>query len=187
MLTRSSKTNTKDIIGTAGTQKILEAIQDEGKHVQTVSIGGINASNVQRVLYQSSSPDKSLDGVAVVSAIIAAADPKAAAAELLDLIRSPAPFVARYLALDEPTPTRTADWLLQQVPDVIRAVGRETPLSHNMTNLVVQNIAANVALGIGGSPIMANYGEEAADLCKLGGSLVINSKSPVPNLRPQLC
>lgn len=39
---------------------------------------------------------------------------------------------------------------------------------------VVQNFAANVALSVGASPIMANYGEEAADLAKLGGALVIN-------------
>jgi len=45
----------------------------------------------------------------------------------------------------------------------------------------VQNFAANVALSIGGSPIMANYGEEAADLCKLGGSLVINMGTVTPD------
>ena len=38
----------------------------------------------------------------------------------------------------------------------------------------MQNFAANVALAVGASPIMSNYAEEAADLCKLGGSLVIN-------------
>lgn len=27
---------------------------------------------------------------------------------------------------------------------------------------------------MGASPIMANYGAEAADLCKLGGALVVN-------------
>jgi len=45
---------------------------------------------------------------------------------------------------------------------------------------VVQNFAANVALSVGGSPIMSNYGEEAADLCKLGGSLVINMGTVTP-------
>lgn len=44
----------------------------------------------------------------------------------------------------------------------------------------MQNIAANVALAIGASPIMANYGEEAADLCKLGGALVVNMGSVNP-------
>lgn len=45
---------------------------------------------------------------------------------------------------------------------------------------VVQNFAANVALCIGASPIMANYGEEAADLAKLGGALVINMGTVTP-------
>lgn len=46
---------------------------------------------------------------------------------------------------------------------------------------MVQNFAANVALSIGASPIMANYGEEAADLAKLGGTLVINMGTVTPD------
>lgn len=49
------------------------------------------------------------------------------------------------------------------------------------TSQVVQNLAANVALAVGASPIMAGYGEEAADLCKLGGALVINMGSVDPS------
>lgn len=44
----------------------------------------------------------------------------------------------------------------------------------------MQNFAANIALAVGGSPIMANYGEEAADLAKLGGALVINMGTVTP-------
>lgn len=44
----------------------------------------------------------------------------------------------------------------------------------------MQNFAANVALAVGGSPIMANYAEEAADLAKLGGALVINMGTVTP-------
>jgi thiamine-phosphate diphosphorylase/hydroxyethylthiazole kinase len=50
-----------------------------------------------------------------------------------------------------------------------------------MTNLVVQNFAANVALSIGASPIMANYGEEASDLSALGGALVVNMGTVTPD------
>lgn len=46
---------------------------------------------------------------------------------------------------------------------------------------VVQNFAANVGLAVGASPIMANYAEEAADLAKLGGSLVINMGTVTPD------
>jgi len=174
----ATKINTKDIIGTAGTKEILKAIATEGRGVRTVCIGGINASTVQRVLYQASDSSKKLDGVAIVSAIIAAKDPKAAAEELLRLIQSPPPFAAESLAFSEKKNDVAS--LIEEVPAIIKAVGEKTPLSHNMTNLVVQNFAANVALSVGGSPIMANYGEEAADLCKLGGALVINMGTVTP-------
>lgn len=45
---------------------------------------------------------------------------------------------------------------------------------------VVQNFAANVALAVGASPIMSSNGEEAADLAKLGGALVINMGTVTP-------
>ena len=141
-------------------------------------IGGINATNVQRVLYQSNDSQKQLDGVAVVSAVVAARDSKKAAQELRSLIGSPPPFAAATMA--HPIEIKDVGSILQRVPTVIQAVGDTTPLSHNMTNLVVQNFAANVALAVGASPIMSNYGDEARDLCKLGGSLVINMGTVTP-------
>ncbi|KAM0334123.1 hypothetical protein ACHAQA_001143 [Verticillium albo-atrum] len=180
----STKENSKHIIGTAGLRSILATLAREGHAaVRTVCIGGVNASNVQRVLYQSASTDpataKTLDGVAVVSAIVAAKDPRAATAALLDLVRSPPPFVRGVQQPDSDAAT-TAESILSQVPGVIRAVATVGPLSHNMTNLVVQNIAANVALAVGASPIMANYGEEAVDLAALGGALVVNMGTVTP-------
>ncbi|KAK0711173.1 Hydroxyethylthiazole kinase family-domain-containing protein [Lasiosphaeris hirsuta] len=174
----ATKTNTKNIIGAAGVQEILGAIAEVGASVQTVCIGGIDESNVQRILYQSGSPQKALDGVALVSAIVGVPDPEAAARNLLSLVKTHADSYK--------TPTRTeSDTVIRSdfglfVPAIIKKIHGNTPLSHNMTNLVVQNFAANVALAIGASPIMANYGEEAADLCKLGGSLVINMGSVDP-------
>lgn len=177
-LISASKTNTKNIIGTSGTREILEAIASEGTSVRTVSIGGINSETVQRVLYQSSCSTKKLDGVAIVSAIIAAKDPRTAAENLLRLIKSHPPFAA--LSLTNSEKERDASILITRVPSIIQAVNKNRPLSHNMTNLVVQNFAANVALAVGGSPIMANYGEEAKDLAKLGGALVINMGTVTP-------
>ncbi|KAK7225688.1 hypothetical protein V2G26_013691 [Clonostachys chloroleuca] len=153
-----TKKDTKSIIGPSGVRTILSQLAASGHGgISTVCIGGINISNTQQVMTQSSAPAKSLDGVAVVSAIIAAANPAAAARELSSKV------------------------LTAKVPDVIRAVAKKTPLSHNMTNLVVQNFAANVGLAVGASPIMANYAEEAADLAKLGGSLVINMGTVTPD------
>lgn len=111
-----------------------------------------------------------MDGVAVVSAIIAASSAEDASRTLKKLIGTPPPFAVTAHS----TKTKDVPTLLKAVPQIIKAVGEKTPLSHNMTNLVVQNFAANVALAIGASPIMANYGEEAQDLCKLGGALVVN-------------
>ncbi|RFU29173.1 hypothetical protein B7463_g7177, partial [Scytalidium lignicola] len=171
------KTNTKDIIGTAGTKAILRATA-VWSQVRTVAIGGINAATVQRVLFQTFDPSRHLDGVAIVSAIIGAEDPTKAAEELKSLIQKPPPFAAA--ALENKEKIREPKLLIERVPSVVKALAERNPLSHNMTNLVVQNFAANVALAIGASPIMANYGDEAADLSKFGGALVINMGTVTP-------
>ncbi|KAK3906355.1 hypothetical protein C8A05DRAFT_11906 [Staphylotrichum tortipilum] len=173
-----TKTNTKEIIGAAGVREILGRIAEAGYGTQTVCIGGINASNLQRIVYQCAAEKKALDGVAVVSAVMAAQDPDAAARKLLGLVRNPPPFKADLRG--EGSDKADAESIVTQVPSIVRRVHDTTPLSHNMTNIVVQNIAANVALAVGASPIMAGYGEEAPDLCKLGGALVINMGSVDP-------
>ncbi|KAK0364743.1 thiamine biosynthetic bifunctional enzyme [Friedmanniomyces endolithicus] len=174
-----TKENTKNVIGTAGVQHILDDLYlYDQESVKTVAIGGINASNVQRVMYQCASPDKDLDGVAVVSAIMASEDPKAAAYHLRDLLSRPPPFAstADYVQLSR-------NDIITKVPTIIARIASRKPLCHNMTNLVVQNFAANVALAIGASPIMSNNGLEAGDLAALGGSLVINVGTTTPEIR----
>ncbi|KAJ9260714.1 hypothetical protein DTO212C5_8441 [Paecilomyces variotii] len=170
MFATPTKKDTKSIIGTAGTKEILNALADMGRPVGTVSIGGINESNVQRVIYQSQGTKKGLDGVAVVSAIIAAEDPRAAASQLSKRISSLPPF-----ASIPPTPRENeAALLLNDVPSIVAKVATSRPLVHNMINFVVANFAANVALSIGASPIMSPYGDEANDLSTFGGALLIN-------------
>ncbi|EME45837.1 hypothetical protein DOTSEDRAFT_171476 [Dothistroma septosporum NZE10] len=173
-----TKENTKSIIGTAGVQQVLESLHSHGYDVKTVCIGGINASNAQRVLLQTASPQKELDGIAVVSAIIAAPDAKAAASNLKNLITTPAPFASSKIA----SPL-TREEIISRTPELIKKMATATPLCHNMTNLVVQNFAANICLAIGASPIMSNNGLEAADLAALGGSLVINMGTTTPDIR----
>ena len=114
--------------------------------ISTVAIGGIKPSNVQRVLHQSHGKRKGLDGVAVVSAIIDSEDPHAAASNLRKLIASPSPFGA-YL-LDGIKKVGDPKSMLSQVLPVVKKVGQNNPLCHNMTNMVVQNFAANVALAM---------------------------------------
>ncbi|KAH9906387.1 TMP-TENI-domain-containing protein [Xylariomycetidae sp. FL2044] len=174
-----TKENTKSIIGVDGLQQILHHIAALNSPVKTVCIGGINASNVSRVTWQSSAKGRSLDGVAVVSAIMAAEDPMASAKKLAKLVQAPPNFASSSVSPDQQT--RSVEEILAIVPEIISAVDRKKPLSHNMTNLVVQNFAANVALSVGASPIMANYGEEAKDLASLGGALVINMGTVTPD------
>ncbi len=59
-----------------------------------------------------------------------------------------------------------ANWLEQ-----VRS-GR--PLVHNITNLVVTNIAANALLAIGASPVMAYAKEEVADMAHIASALALN-------------
>lgn len=171
-----TKTNTKSIIGTAGVKNILHRLSTMDQAIPTIAIGGLNASNVERVIFQCKAPKKGLDGVAIVSAIMAAEDPKAAAAALYKSIKNvPSPMspTAKY--------NQDVGTLLSQIPKIVQSLGAKSPLCHNMTNLVVQNFAANVALCIGASPIMANYGEEAEDLAALGGALVVNMGTVTPD------
>lgn len=144
MLNANSKTNTKHIIGTAGTRKILEAIGDMDRKVGAVSIGGINLSNVQRVIFQSQASNKGLDGVAVVSAIMGADDPKSAAQEFVKRISTLPPF-----AVLPPAPRpNEVDALLSEVPAVVQEMVSAHPLVHSMINFVVANFAANIALAM---------------------------------------
>lgn len=175
-----TKTDTKSIIGTKGLQEILGATTTgTEKAIPCVAIGSINTTNVQRVLHQSAHGTNRLNGVAVVSAIMASSDPQASARQLLSLIKAtPETF---YAAVPSGvTPSTTLSDLLTRITDIIKTHVTSSPLSHNMTNTVVQNFAANVSIATGGSPIMSENGPEAADLARLGGGLVINMGTATP-------
>jgi thiamine-phosphate diphosphorylase/hydroxyethylthiazole kinase len=188
----ATKKNTKEIIGINGIRRILHflAVQDDAaaRDIKTVCIGGINASNLQLVQHQLFAPDpfsqltapKTIDGVAIVSAIMGSSNPKASTTHLKQLFTTAPPFApgegsSPVFSL----PSKQAT-LPRTLLSCIHAVSSKTPLSHNMTNLVVQNFAASVALAIGASPIMSNNGAEASDLAKLAGGLVINMGTAVP-------
>lgn len=174
-----TKDNIKSVIGTRGVQRILTALVENNLgHIKTVCIGGMNAANSQRILYQTATPKKQLDGVAIVSAIMGSDDAKSASAKLRNLIATPPPF-----ATSSKKQTLTRDAIVAAVPGLIARTASKKPLCHNMTNLVVQNFAANVALAVGASPIMSNNGLEAGDLAALGGSLVINMGTTTPEIR----
>ena len=181
MFATPTKTDTKSIIGTSGTQSILQACDTgSAKHVPCVAIGSINTTNVERVMHQSAYSNNYLNGVAVVSTIMAAENPRSAATALLDQIET---FFQRQSPDQSGTElAKDLKQLLQGVPDMIKAHVGSAVLCHNMTNTVVQNFAANVCLATGSSPIMSTNGKEAADLAKLSGALVVNMGTVTPDI-----
>ncbi|MCL1925143.1 MAG: hydroxyethylthiazole kinase [Defluviitaleaceae bacterium] len=58
--------------------------------------------------------------------------------------------------------------------DIITKLRTEKPLIHHITNFVTINDQANITLGIGASPIMANNIKEAAEIAKISKALVLN-------------
>ena len=182
MFATPTKTDTKSIIGTKGTQAILEACTTgTAKDVPCVAIGSINASNVQRVLHQSAHGENRLNGVAVVSAIIASPDPETAARELREALSTASETF--YISSVPGTPSVTElSAIVSRVPSIISSHVDSSMLCHNMTNTVVQHFVANVFLATGSSPILSLNGPEASDLAKLGGALVVNMGTVTPEV-----
>ncbi|MVX64698.1 hydroxyethylthiazole kinase [Clostridium chromiireducens] len=61
-----------------------------------------------------------------------------------------------------------------KIGNLLDEVRNKKPLVHNITNYVTVNDCANILLGIGASPIMADDIKEAADITKISSALVIN-------------
>ncbi len=58
--------------------------------------------------------------------------------------------------------------------NLIKNVRERVPLVHNITNYVTVNDVANILLACGGSPIMADDAQEAAEITSICGGLNIN-------------
>lgn len=56
----------------------------------------------------------------------------------------------------------------------LEQVRSERPLVHNITNLVVTNIAANALLSVGASPVMAYARQEVGDMARIAHGLALN-------------
>ncbi|WP_248926255.1 hydroxyethylthiazole kinase [Paenibacillus hamazuiensis] len=61
-----------------------------------------------------------------------------------------------------------------RIADILEKVRAQSPLVHNITNVVVTNFTANGLLALGASPVMAYAHEEVADMAKIAGALVLN-------------
>ncbi|KAJ2550808.1 thiamine biosynthetic bifunctional enzyme [Coemansia sp. RSA 1878] len=170
-------TNTKAVKvgpqGPAGIRAVWEhalKVSEPPCKVRAVTIGGVNQYNVAHVLnYACAVNGTCLDGVAIVSAIMAAPDPRLAAQGLQQQIST-----ARQTS--GLRPKYDIDHVSQQVAAVFAQskAGSITPLVQHITNSVVINDCANACLALGGSPIMAADVEEQADLAQVVNALVIN-------------
>ena len=134
------------IVGTNGTKDILTSLSAMDEKVATVLLGDISATNAQRIIYQSKALFKGLDGVAVLSAITEAEDPKKAASELKALLKQPPPFAA--LSGVGVRKVKDVRALLQIVPTVLKVLRQKVPLCHHVTSVVVQSFSSNVALAM---------------------------------------
>jgi thiamine-phosphate diphosphorylase/hydroxyethylthiazole kinase len=179
-----SKIDLKTTIGPRGCARVLDAVNDSP--VPTVVIGGVQLHNVERILHGCvSAGGKPITGVAVVSAIVCAENPRKAAELLVAAVRRHHSRVSSYIKrLWE---AGEAEGMLAMI---WRTTVQEGGVIQNVTNTVVQNDCANVCLALKCSPIsrcsvapgspnltslpVSSEASEAADLSKILGALVVN-------------
>lgn len=87
-------------------------------------------------MFRGSPKENPVDGVAVVSAIMAADNPEAASRHLLDLVVMSDKLNRSATLRSGRSGIKTKENILDLVPQVIKTVHETKPLSHNMTNLV---------------------------------------------------
>lgn len=152
------------------------------------SPGGIKSSNILRTLHGSvSATGHGLDGVAVVSELVASPEPSKSARRLKEVYQS---WSGPTKQLNRVTPSYTTDTIKDRVVDLLRVIKKTKPLVHQVTmfvidfmctthfpqitNIVVANQSANATLALGASPIMASAPEEMYDLSRVLSALLIN-------------
>ncbi|KAI8901924.1 Hydroxyethylthiazole kinase family-domain-containing protein [Globomyces pollinis-pini] len=160
-------TNTKKIeskpLGPSGVYKIIESLPVGTK---TVTIGGIKESNAELVMKRCQGNGFGLNGLAVVSDIIAAPDVHLKVKALLTAIQ-------RGLTTKEQIVYTQSD-VSTKVEHLFLKLRKTTPLVHHITNFVVMNDTANATIALGGSPIMAQNHEESFDLAEMINVLLLN-------------
>lgn len=164
-------------IGPSGTRDILRVLKKtESKSIKSVAIGGINHSNIQfvhqacQIGRYDCNESLSIDGVAVVSAIMASRDAGKATRDLYQLWTTPHPTMAEQLVTRD-----LVSCLVEHVSKTICLIGKVNPLVHHITNDVVKNFSANITIAAGASPVMSECPQEFDDFSKIpSSSLLIN-------------
>ncbi|KAI8069446.1 Hydroxyethylthiazole kinase family-domain-containing protein [Gongronella butleri] len=160
----STKNLTKQPLGIQGIQGILKSIAS--RPIPAVAIGGINLTNAEQLLVESRHEDVHLAGLAIVSAIIAANDPKAVCESFSDILTRSIP--------RQGSQRQSAEYILAHLPRAVSLLRSATPMIHHITNNVVINDNANATLAVGASPIMSQNRDELDELAAVNGAMVLN-------------
>ncbi|SCU93392.1 LANO_0E03752g1_1 [Lachancea nothofagi CBS 11611] len=176
--TNTKKNPKKSPMGPRGVSKLLDTLQtSNATWCRTVAIGGLHPDNIPRVLSQMCSNDgkRSVDGIAVVSDIMASSEAGKATKRLRNLIDSKN---YQYVDFVVNNPESHSPALEKEY---IQVTTLNSPLIHHITNKVHYNFGANVALALGSSPIMSEIESEFVELSQVPhATLLLNTGSVAP-------
>ncbi|KAI3406722.2 KRE5 [Candida oxycetoniae] len=165
-------------IGPIGIREMLKVMGKHPRNIASVAIGGINETNINFVTYSCRVTKKAIDGVAVVSCIMASEDAAAATMKLLENSQQ------GYDDGDISSFNNEECLSNDKHEAKLKKLLDSHPLVHHITNNVVKNFSANVTLAIGASPIMSELAEEfeefASKISNMG--LVLNLGTPSEQL-----
>ncbi|CCD25473.1 bifunctional hydroxyethylthiazole kinase/thiamine-phosphate diphosphorylase NDAI_0F01540 [Naumovozyma dairenensis CBS 421] len=176
--TETKKNPRKSPMGPTGVIDILNALETtQATWCRTVAIGGLHPNNIPRVLYQcvSHNGKRALDGISVVSDIMAS-DDAGASTKILRGLLDYSKF--EYIPLDF---SHQENITSKDIKDTLSQVQKNHPLVQHMTNKVHQNFGANVTLALGSSPIMSEVPSEVDELASVpNAALLLNTGSVAP-------
>ncbi|ESK97298.1 thiamine biosynthetic bifunctional [Moniliophthora roreri MCA 2997] len=168
----TTKTLDKPVVGVRNVGAMLEML--DGTRMKAVAIGGIKSTNLLRTLHGSvSRTNHALDGIAIVSEIMASKQPKEAATKLRDIIQHfrDSRSIERGLCMSD---SYAVEQILDGIIHLFERMKVVNPLVHQITNNVAIAQSANVTISIGASPIMATTAQEMSDLAKICDALLVN-------------
>lgn len=158
-----SKPDVNPPIGLNGLTDIVRSTQ-----LPVVAIGGITIDNTPAIIHTGA------EGVAVISAIVAATDPETAARNLLRQVEQAKKHNSLHTHDTIEKGKMNMSNIKNQAATILARLRETKPLVHHMTNFVVMNDTANATLHLGASPVMAHAIEEVAEMTGLAGALVLN-------------
>ncbi|KAF5386233.1 hypothetical protein D9615_002670 [Tricholomella constricta] len=166
-----TKKLTNPLVGVRGVSSRLELL--DGTNIKAVAIGGIKSTNLLRTLHGSvTTTNHVLDGIAVVSEIVASQEPRQAAEKLSKIFKSFRAEPPRGISSSEGVPAERV--IINKVAQLMSAVRDINPLVHQITNIVAATQSANITLALGGSPIMATEPKEMEDISRISNALLVN-------------